>query len=431
MTIRPFNGNPCLCPLDTLMTYIERTKAMRQKVDRLFVLVTTSVPRPATRTTIVHWAKNIMRAAGLETHTIHSIRGATSSAALLLGLPFDQIVSCVGWNKASTFIKHYTKPVTKSKSKMDFSPVHDHPKISTDKEHTPPENSHRNSLKAMLDNLPRKIKQPKDIPVFPTNFEHCSIADRNGYTIINSQKKTPSSCTISKPPVVCPDQSVTISQSIVANTLNESSGDSLPVSNEVPSFNTPPWSGSVIKLLSVKTVSKPKVKIVKCHRHTGSLTPLGTNLDPTNCSPSNQILPTVAPRNHPGQFHLQLGNGPTVSKLNQQFSSVIVSPPAPVSSLPVHIPLSITIPPFEEWPGIDVSQHSCSLLGIGEDLPLTIDLDKDQNSKSAQAGSSIELGHSFNPDGTPDFALDHSDIADFSDTLEGVTAKMGDVPFTQ
>ena len=102
MTIKPFSGNPCLCPLDTLMTYIECTKPMRQMVNKLFVLVT-SVPRPAPQTTIVCWAKNIMRTAGLDTQTIHSTRGATSSAGLLLGLPLAQIVSCVGWNKTSTF----------------------------------------------------------------------------------------------------------------------------------------------------------------------------------------------------------------------------------------------------------------------------------------------------------------------------------------
>ena len=65
MTIKEFEVNPLLCPLTTLLAYIDRTKYRRGKVDNLFVLVTTQQPRAASWETIVRWAKEIMKLAGL------------------------------------------------------------------------------------------------------------------------------------------------------------------------------------------------------------------------------------------------------------------------------------------------------------------------------------------------------------------------------
>ena len=115
MKIKEFAGNPLLCPVKTLMAYIEHTRFKRQNVDHLFVLVTTQEPRQASHATIVRWAKDIMRDAGLQSFNIHSTRGASTSSSLLMGLPLDNIVKRVGWTRASTFIKYYMKPVKNPK----------------------------------------------------------------------------------------------------------------------------------------------------------------------------------------------------------------------------------------------------------------------------------------------------------------------------
>ena len=45
ITIKAFEGDWLLCPLDTLMAYLEKTKYRRDEIDNLFVLVTTQNPR--------------------------------------------------------------------------------------------------------------------------------------------------------------------------------------------------------------------------------------------------------------------------------------------------------------------------------------------------------------------------------------------------
>ena len=116
MKILPHQANPLLCPLTTLLCYIECTKFRRGDVDELFVLVTQQQPKHASQTTINRWVKNIMRDAGLESFSIHSTCGASSTSAFLMGLPIDQIVSRVGWLRSSTFVHHYLKPLTTKKS---------------------------------------------------------------------------------------------------------------------------------------------------------------------------------------------------------------------------------------------------------------------------------------------------------------------------
>ena len=63
MSVKEFQGNKLLCPITTLLDYIDRTKFKRGKVDELFVLMTTQDPRLAQ--TIVRWAKDVMQEAGL------------------------------------------------------------------------------------------------------------------------------------------------------------------------------------------------------------------------------------------------------------------------------------------------------------------------------------------------------------------------------
>ena len=89
MTVKEFSGNPLLCPLSTLLAYIDRTKFKRGSVDQLFVLMTTQEPRPLSGATIVCWAKS---AAGLGQFKVHSNHSASSTSALLMGMAMDVII---------------------------------------------------------------------------------------------------------------------------------------------------------------------------------------------------------------------------------------------------------------------------------------------------------------------------------------------------
>ena len=117
MTVKSFSENKLLCPLTTLIAYMDRTKFVHQSVDHLFVLVTTSVPRRASQATIVRWCKDMLRDAGLGTYSLHSTRGASATSALLMALPLDKIVARVGRVNANTFIKYYMKPVENAAAK--------------------------------------------------------------------------------------------------------------------------------------------------------------------------------------------------------------------------------------------------------------------------------------------------------------------------
>ena len=74
LSLKKFS-NPKLCLVQTIYEYIQHTKLFQNDVTALFIVV--------------------------DTHTM----------ALLLGLPFHQILKKVGWVKASTFVNHYMKPI--------------------------------------------------------------------------------------------------------------------------------------------------------------------------------------------------------------------------------------------------------------------------------------------------------------------------------
>ena len=102
-----------LCPVETVYEYIQRTKPFCNDITALFIVVDMGhrCARPASASTLSHWAKTLMTRAGLHHQTVHSGHGSAATMALLLGLPFHQILQKVGWIKASTFINHYMKPL--------------------------------------------------------------------------------------------------------------------------------------------------------------------------------------------------------------------------------------------------------------------------------------------------------------------------------
>ena len=112
LTIRKLPSNPSICPVTTLIDYIKLSLPFRKGEDKLFIL-----PGPkfgaAKRQTVIRWIKDHFTGAGLGSFTVHSTRSSTSTSALLLGMPVDEIVAKVGWFSESTFIKTYMRPLEK------------------------------------------------------------------------------------------------------------------------------------------------------------------------------------------------------------------------------------------------------------------------------------------------------------------------------
>ena len=111
MSIRKFRGDTLLCPLTTLMSYLNRTNSVCGNVTQLFILLTSGDIKVASQTTVVRWSKNIMTGNGLGDFKMHSTRSASSTHSLLMGTSLDNIMCNVGWQRASTFITSYMKPV--------------------------------------------------------------------------------------------------------------------------------------------------------------------------------------------------------------------------------------------------------------------------------------------------------------------------------
>ena len=98
----------------------QRNGRCSQGCTQLFI--TTQKPcRAATASTIARWVKDVMRKAGLDItkFTPHSIRAASTSAAMWSGIPIESILATAGWTKESTFRKYYNKPLPLENSLQD------------------------------------------------------------------------------------------------------------------------------------------------------------------------------------------------------------------------------------------------------------------------------------------------------------------------
>ena len=88
-----FPGNECLCVVKCLSAY-ESATAELQTVDggvnQLFISYTRP-HRPITSQRIAHWIKDLLSDAGVNTDVFkaHSVRGASTSAAMNVGNPLD------------------------------------------------------------------------------------------------------------------------------------------------------------------------------------------------------------------------------------------------------------------------------------------------------------------------------------------------------
>ena len=111
-----FPNNPELCAAKTLEKYLESTREIRGSCDELFL--TTRAPfRKASKDTISRWIRSFLVRCGIsEDFTPHSLRHASTSAALKKGIDISIIKKLAGWSEQSNvFNKFYNRPIVKSR----------------------------------------------------------------------------------------------------------------------------------------------------------------------------------------------------------------------------------------------------------------------------------------------------------------------------
>ena len=112
VTFNAYEPDRRICVVTTLNHYLARTKNLRGNTTKL--LVTSKPPiRAASRDTVQRWTRDVMQAAGINTHYFkpYSTRHASTSKAAKQ-LPLQTLIDTVGWKNQSTFAKYYKKPIT-------------------------------------------------------------------------------------------------------------------------------------------------------------------------------------------------------------------------------------------------------------------------------------------------------------------------------
>ncbi|XP_068689820.1 uncharacterized protein [Montipora foliosa] len=102
----------CLCIVDVMKEYLERTKPLRGDITSLFVTYVKPY-KAASKDTISRWIKTTLKLAGIDMTRFkpHSIRSSSTSAAAIAKVPVDTILRTAGWSGHCTFAKYYKKPI--------------------------------------------------------------------------------------------------------------------------------------------------------------------------------------------------------------------------------------------------------------------------------------------------------------------------------
>ena len=115
-----FPHNERLCPVGTLRHYLKATRNLRpvfpsSKPDPLFVSYV-KPHHPITAPTLSRWLRMVLKNAGIDTDIFkaHSVRGASTTAAVNSNVPLDDVMKMADWSRVSTFQKFYYKPIFKA-----------------------------------------------------------------------------------------------------------------------------------------------------------------------------------------------------------------------------------------------------------------------------------------------------------------------------
>lgn len=106
-TYEVHQDEPLLCPLRTLVEYINRTSSWREK--DLFLLRSYASKAKVTGATVARWVKTVLSDAGVaSTFGAHSTRGASTSKAYSSGVPLSVVMKAASWSdRSGTFNKFY------------------------------------------------------------------------------------------------------------------------------------------------------------------------------------------------------------------------------------------------------------------------------------------------------------------------------------
>ena len=109
--ILPYPADGKLCPVAHIREYISQTQTLRQHQQ---LLVSYQKPHKAvSNATIGRWVKTTLGNAGIDigTFSVRSSRSASTTCGLLAGIPLKDVLKAGGWSTATTFARHYNKPV--------------------------------------------------------------------------------------------------------------------------------------------------------------------------------------------------------------------------------------------------------------------------------------------------------------------------------
>ena len=108
LIFRTIPGYKYICPVHTLLDYLQKTASIRNNQDKLLILPN---GQPAAKATITHWAKDLLQDAGLGNVQVHSTRGSSSMACLVVGMNLSELAEKTGWLSISSFVTSYMKPI--------------------------------------------------------------------------------------------------------------------------------------------------------------------------------------------------------------------------------------------------------------------------------------------------------------------------------
>lgn len=112
LIVKKYLPDEKLCVYRTLVEYIERTRNVRKSEQKLFISYL-KPHRPVTSSTISRWIKSVLKYSGIDIQKFqsHSVRGASTSTAKMVGVPINDILKVAGWSNEQTFAAYYNKPV--------------------------------------------------------------------------------------------------------------------------------------------------------------------------------------------------------------------------------------------------------------------------------------------------------------------------------
>ena len=97
-----------LCPVYTIIQYLERTEKIRKSKN---VLISFRTLQKVSTSTLARWLKIVLKSSGIESSIFkaHSFREASVSDAYMSGVTLNDIMKTANWQSAKSFKKFYLR----------------------------------------------------------------------------------------------------------------------------------------------------------------------------------------------------------------------------------------------------------------------------------------------------------------------------------